>query len=62
MLFYLTHPVLYGLEGFTIVDSISKDYTHSTLVVGLSDGFETLLASSIPDLHLDSFAIHLNCL
>lgn len=32
-----------------------------TLVVGGSDCFESLLASSVPDLHLHGFAVHVEC-
>ena len=43
-----------------IVDGVGHDNTHCTLVVGLSDGLEPLLAGGIPDLHAYFFTIHID--
>ena len=58
----LLEPVFHGIEGSSVIDSKYHDNTHSTLVIGLRDGLEPLLASSIPNLQtyllpidLDSF-------
>lgn len=32
-----------------------------TFVVGLGDGFESVLSSGVPDLHLDFFILNLDC-
>lgn len=50
MHFDLLDPVLYVLKGFAFVDGVGEDDAHGPPVVGLSDGLEFFLASSVPDL------------
>ena len=45
------------MECFSIVYGIDENNTGSSFVIGLCNGFETLLASSVPDLHFDFYAI-----
>jgi hypothetical protein len=56
----LTHPILDALESFTVVDGVGKNDSHRALVIGLGDRFESFLACSIPDLHLDFLSININ--
>ncbi len=53
MQFDLFHPVLDGLEGLTLVYCVGEEDAHRAAVVGLGDGFETLLAGCVPDLKAD---------
>lgn len=54
---YLLEPVLHRIERRPIVDSEDHDYPHSPLVIGLSDGLEAFLASGVPNLHTNFFAV-----
>ena len=56
--FYLLEPVLHSIKGSSIIDSVYHNDPHSSLIVGLRDSFESLLASSIPYLQSDFFAIN----
>lgn len=56
----LVHPVLNGAEALAVSDVVGDDDTVSTLVVAACDRLEALLASSVPDLELDGFAIDLD--
>ncbi len=56
-LIYLFEPVLETVKGFPIINSIDKDNSSGTFVIGLSNGLEPFLASSIPDLHFDFDAV-----
>jgi hypothetical protein len=46
----LFHPVLNRLKGLTLIDCVCKDNTHCATIVSLSDSFEALLSSSVPNL------------
>jgi hypothetical protein len=56
----LVHPVLDGTEALAVGDVVSHDDTVSTLIIAGSDGLETLLASSVPDLELNGLSVDLN--
>ena len=58
MLVNLLDPVFDVLERFLVGDGIGEDDTNGSFVVSLSDGFESLLPSSIPNLHSYLFAIN----
>ena len=61
MCFDLAHPVLQGIKRTPVINGIDHDYSHRAFIVGLSDGFKSFLASSVPDLQPDFFAINLDC-
>jgi len=48
------------LESFSVIDGINEYDTSSSFIVSFSDSFESLLTSSIPDLHFDFDAIDVN--
>lgn len=48
----LLHPVIQGQEGGAIGDIKDEDYTAGVTVVGLGNGSESILASSVPNLQL----------
>jgi hypothetical protein len=48
------------LESFSIVDGIYKHHSSGTLVISLSDCLESLLASSVPNLHFDLDIVDIN--
>lgn len=56
----LVHPVLDSTEALAVGDVVSHDDTVSTLIIAGSDGLETLLASSVPDLELNGLSVDLN--
>lgn len=56
----LVHPVLNSAEALAVGDVVSHDDTVSTLIIAGSDGLETLLASSVPDLELNGLSVDLN--
>jgi hypothetical protein len=56
----LVHPVLNSAEAFAVGDVVSHDDTVSTLIIAGSDGLETLLACSVPDLELNGLSVDLN--
>lgn len=60
MRFYLPHPVLECVKGCPVVDRIDHDDTHRTLVIGLCDGLESLLACGVPDLEPDFLPLDLD--
>jgi hypothetical protein len=51
--FNLLHPVLDVLETLALVDGVGEYDAHGAAVVGLCDGLELLLASSVPYLQAD---------
>jgi hypothetical protein len=53
------HPALDVLEADLVQDVIHQNYSMGTAVVRAGDGAETLLAGSIPDLHLNLLAVEL---
>jgi hypothetical protein len=53
MHFYLLDPILNILKRLAFVYGVSEHNAHSPSVVGLRDGFESLLASRIPNLEPD---------
>jgi len=53
-------PLLDIIEGLIVGHIVNHDDTVGPSVVGRSDGAETLLSSSIPDLELDCLTIQLN--
>lgn len=55
----LFQPVFHGVEGGAIIGCVGHDDAHRSFVVGLGDGLEAFLASSVPDLHADLLAIDL---
>ena len=57
MLFDFIHPVLDSAETLAVGQIIGHDDTMSALVVAARNSLETLLASGIPDLELNSFAV-----
>lgn len=60
MLLDLLHPIVDIVEGGAVIYRVGHDDAHGALVVGLGDCAEPLLTSSVPDLHLDLFALDLN--
>ena len=56
----LVHPVLNSAEALAVGDVVSHDDTVSTLIIAGSDGLETFLASSVPDLELNGLSVDLN--
>ena len=56
----LIHPVLNSAEALAVGDVVSHDDTVSTLIIAGSDGLETFLACSIPDLELNGLSVDLN--
>ncbi len=57
MLINLLEPVRYVIKSLLVGAVIDQNDPHSSFVVSLSDGSESLLASSIPDLQLHSLII-----
>jgi hypothetical protein len=51
---------IHTVETLLIRHIIDEQDTHGTTVISSSDGTETLLTSSIPNLQLDTLAIKLN--
>jgi hypothetical protein len=49
------------IEALLVRHVVNQQDTHSATVISSSDGAETLLASSIPDLELDTLAIEFDC-
>ena len=56
----LVHPVLNSAEALAVGDVVSHDDTVSTLIIAGSDGLETFLACSVPDLELNGLSVDLN--
>ncbi len=56
----LVHPVLDSAEALAVGDVVSHDDTVSALIIAGSDGLETLLACSVPDLELNGLSVNLN--
>ena len=54
----LFHPVLQSIERLQVMSGIDHNDSHGSFVVSLSDGFESLLPSSVPNLHSYLFAIN----
>ena len=54
----LAHPVLDGAEAFAVSDVVGYDDTMGTLVVAGCDSLETFLASSVPNLKLNSLSVN----
>ena len=50
-------PLLYVFKGLTLGNIEGNNGSNSSTVVRISDGPETLLTSSVPDLILDRFAL-----
>lgn len=44
-----------------VIDSIGQNDTFGSFIIRLGDGFEALLASSVPDLKFHLFAVDENC-
>lgn len=61
MLFNVGEPGPDVVEGLFVCNVIDQQDTHGTSVVSGSDGSETFLPSSIPNLQLDSLPIELDC-
>ena len=57
--FYLSHPVFKSIKWLHIINSVGHDNAHSSFVIGLGNGFESLLSSRIPYLHSNFLAIDL---
>lgn len=57
ILISLLQPVIDILEGLHVSDVVHDDDSVSTLIVRRSDGFESFLTSSVPDLELHSLAL-----
>ena len=49
------------MKGSLVIDSIGQNDTFGSFIIRLGDGFEALLASSVPDLKFDLFAVDENC-
>ncbi len=60
MLLDLIHPVLNGTEALAVGDVVGHNDTVCALVVAARYGLEALLASSVPNLKLDSLSVNLN--
>ena len=58
MLFDLVHPVVNSFVGLFVCCVIHDNNSMRSLVVRRSDGLESLLTSSVPDLQLDRLAVH----
>jgi hypothetical protein len=58
VLLNLIHPVLDGAEAFAVSDVVGYDDTMGTLVVAGCDSLETFLASSVPNLKLNSLSVN----
>jgi hypothetical protein len=56
----LLQPLLDVVERHLICDIVDNNDAVGTTVVAGSDGTESLLTGSIPDLEFDALAIHLN--
>lgn len=56
----LRHPGIQILEGVPISNGVSEYNACCAFIVCLSDGSVPFLASCIPNLQLDAFALHLN--
>ena len=57
--FDLLHPILERIKRCKVINRVDHDNAHCTFVISLGDGLKSLLASCIPDLHTDFFAINL---
>ena len=62
MKLYLTHPILDILEAFVLCAIVSQNDAHGSLIVGLRDGAEPLLAGCVPNLQFNVLAIDLHSL
>jgi len=62
MSFNLLQPILYIVIRTLFSTVISEDNSHSSLIVCLSNGAESLLTSSIPDLELYTLSFNLHSL
>jgi len=60
--FDLLDPVLDVLEGLPFINGVSEYNPHGSPVVGLSDGLELLLTSSVPNLQSDLIIPNEDCL
>ena len=60
MLFNVSDPIADILEGLLIGHIVNKENTHSTPIISLGDGTESLLTGCIPNLKLNSFAFELD--
>lgn len=58
VLLYLIHPVINSFVGLFISCVINHDDAMSSFVVAGSDGLESLLACSIPDLKFDGLSVN----
>lgn len=56
----LFDPVFKVIEGLAISDRIDQDDSCCALVIGLGNGFEAFLSSSVPYLHFNFDAIDVN--
>jgi hypothetical protein len=56
----LTYPIPHVVEALFRGTVISQDYPHGAFVIGLCDGAESLLASSIPNLQLHILPIDID--
>mmetsp|Transcript_110059 Transcript_110059/g.218627 ORF Transcript_110059/g.218627 Transcript_110059/m.218627 type:complete len:244 (-) Transcript_110059:59-790(-) len=56
--FNLLHPHAHVLKRCTVGDIVGDDDAMCTSVIAGRNGAEAFLSCSVPDLHLDSFAIH----
>ena len=54
-------PLFDIVEGFIVSHIIDNNDTVCTSVVGGSDGAETFLSSSVPNLEFDCLSVKLNC-
>jgi hypothetical protein len=62
MLVNLFEPVLYVVKGLLVSAVINENNSHGSLVISLSNSSESLLASSVPNLQLDSLIINIDFL
>jgi hypothetical protein len=62
MLIYLLKPIGNVIEGLLVSAVVNQDDSHGSLVVGLSDSPESLLACSVPHLQLDSLVVNVDLL
>ena len=60
MLLNLRDPIADGLEGPPIGDVVNQQDALGAAEVGRGDGAEAFLAGRVPDLELDTLAVHLD--
>ena len=56
----LLHPVSDIIKGLFVSAVIDEDDAHSSFVIGLSDGSESLLASCVPNLQFNKLIINVD--